>query len=173
MCVLPFCDLFLRTYIRRRLIPYYDSGPLHKHQIYIRPIFHFFDYRAVTSCPLPQVVVHFSWFGSAPASDTCIAVITSCFSSQFFAELFFFASMSYRFLCCRDEYWFDIILGKRHEVANCCGLASSVNGRYILGVLSKVVVRASWCGSVPGSDNIPGSVRFSWSCSAPGSDKMG
>ena len=28
------------TYIRRRLIPYYDSGPLHKHQIYIRPIFH-------------------------------------------------------------------------------------------------------------------------------------
>ena len=38
--VLPFCDLFPRTYIRRRLIPYYDSGPLHKHQIYIRPIFH-------------------------------------------------------------------------------------------------------------------------------------
>ena len=41
LCVLPFCDLFPRTYIRRRLIPYYDSGPLHKHQIYIRPIFHF------------------------------------------------------------------------------------------------------------------------------------
>ena len=29
------------TYIRRSLIPYYDSGPLHKHQIYVRPIFHF------------------------------------------------------------------------------------------------------------------------------------
>ena len=29
------------TYIRRRLIPYYDSGPLHKHQIYVRPILHF------------------------------------------------------------------------------------------------------------------------------------
>ena len=36
----PFCNLFPRTYIRRRLIPYYDSGPLHKHQIYMRPIFH-------------------------------------------------------------------------------------------------------------------------------------
>ena len=42
-----YCVYFLsaisfhvRTYIRRRLIPYYDSGPLHKHQIYIRPIFH-------------------------------------------------------------------------------------------------------------------------------------
>ena len=42
MCILPFCNLFPRTYIRRRLIPYYDSGPLHKHQIYIRPIFHLF-----------------------------------------------------------------------------------------------------------------------------------
>ena len=40
LCVLPFCNLFPRTYIRRRLIPHYDSGPLHKHQIYIRPIFH-------------------------------------------------------------------------------------------------------------------------------------
>ena len=40
LCVLPFCNLFPRSYIRRRLIPYYDSGPLHKHQIYIRPIFH-------------------------------------------------------------------------------------------------------------------------------------
>ena len=36
-----FLHLFPRTYIRRRLIPYYDSGPLHKHQIYVRPIFHF------------------------------------------------------------------------------------------------------------------------------------
>ena len=44
LCVLPFCNLFPRTYIRRRLIPYYDSGPLHKHQIYIRPIFHFCDH---------------------------------------------------------------------------------------------------------------------------------
>ena len=35
-----FLQSFPRTYIRRRLIPYYDSGPLHKHQIYIRPIFH-------------------------------------------------------------------------------------------------------------------------------------
>ena len=35
-----FLQSLLRTYIRRRLIPYYDSGPLHKHQIYIRPIFH-------------------------------------------------------------------------------------------------------------------------------------
>ena len=34
-----YCDLFPRTYIRRRLIPYYDSGPLHKHQTYVRPIF--------------------------------------------------------------------------------------------------------------------------------------
>ena len=41
LCVLPFCNLFPRTYIRRRLTPYYDSGPLHKHQIYIRPISHF------------------------------------------------------------------------------------------------------------------------------------
>ena len=40
LCVLPLCNLFPRTYIRRRLIPYYDSGPLHKHQIYMRPIFH-------------------------------------------------------------------------------------------------------------------------------------
>ena len=29
LCVLPFCNLFPRRYIRRRLIPYYDSGPLH------------------------------------------------------------------------------------------------------------------------------------------------
>ena len=35
-----FLQSLLRTYIRRRLIPYYDSGPLHKHQIYVRPIFH-------------------------------------------------------------------------------------------------------------------------------------
>ena len=41
LCVLPFCNLFPRTYIRRRLIPYYDSGPLHKHQIYVRPIVHY------------------------------------------------------------------------------------------------------------------------------------
>ena len=41
LCVIPFCNLFPRTYVRRRLIPYYDSGPLHKHQIYIRPMFHF------------------------------------------------------------------------------------------------------------------------------------
>ena len=40
------CTSFLQSlstyvhYIRRRLVPYYDSGPLHKHQIYIRPIFH-------------------------------------------------------------------------------------------------------------------------------------
>ena len=44
--VLPFCNLFSRTYIRRRLIPYYDSGPLHKQQIYIRPIFHFYSSEA-------------------------------------------------------------------------------------------------------------------------------
>ena len=35
------CSSRVSTYIRRRLIPYYDSGPLHKHQIYVRPIFHF------------------------------------------------------------------------------------------------------------------------------------
>ena len=33
--VLPFYNLFPRTYIRRPLIPYYDSCPLHKHQIYM------------------------------------------------------------------------------------------------------------------------------------------
>ena len=44
LCVLPFCNLFPRTYIRRRLIPCYDSGPLHKHQIYIRPIVHFWQF---------------------------------------------------------------------------------------------------------------------------------
>ena len=45
LCVLPFCNLFPRsTYIRRRLIPYYDSDPLHKHQIYIRPIFHIYSH---------------------------------------------------------------------------------------------------------------------------------
>ena len=47
--VIPFCNLFPRTYIRRRLIPYYDSGPLRKHQIYIRPIFHFYPYEGYRS----------------------------------------------------------------------------------------------------------------------------
>ena len=40
-----FLQSLLRTYIRRRLIPYYDSGPLHKHQIFVRPIFHQWESR--------------------------------------------------------------------------------------------------------------------------------
>ena len=48
----------------------------------------------------------FSSFGGAPGSDR-IAVSTSCFSSHFFVQqLFSFVSKWYRFVCCRDEYWF-------------------------------------------------------------------
>ena len=55
LCVLPFCNLFPRTYVRPRLIPYYDSDPLHKHQIYIRPIFHLSHTTAISTIVVVQL----------------------------------------------------------------------------------------------------------------------
>ena len=64
LCVPPFCDLFPRTYIRRRLIPYYDSGPLHKHQIYIGPIFHnnYYVFQPNRGRQIANTLLMFNWF---------------------------------------------------------------------------------------------------------------
>ena len=44
---------------------------------------------------LPQVVVRFSWYSTAPGSDR-IAVRSSSFSSHFFPNVFFYASKKNR-----------------------------------------------------------------------------